>query len=85
MIPNRLSGIVLNKSTILGIKRDIKITRTQQLWSWHVLHFDAFTGGFVHPSRGMLLCCSFELMLFLHVYSDLWSKVDYILSSLARL
>ena len=75
LLPDRVSGILPymcgNKGTILGIKREIKIARTQELWVWHVLHPDAVAAGFVHPSRGMLLCCYFELMVFLHVYSDL--------------
>ena len=65
LMPHRLSGIVLymyiNKSTILGIKREIKIAWTEQLWSWHVLPPDAVIEGLVHPSRGILLRCYFEL------------------------
>ena len=83
LMPDRLSGIVLymfgNKSTILGTKREIKIAQTEQCWSRHVLHPDAVIEGFVYPSTGMLLCCSFGLVLFLHVCSDSSSKLDYIL------
>ena len=57
LMPDRLSGIVLymsgTKSSVLGIKREIKLARVEQLWSWHVLHPDAVTEGFVHESRGM--------------------------------
>ena len=41
-----------------------------------MLHPDAIIEGFVDLSRGMLLCCSFEPILFLHVYSNLSSKPD---------
>ena len=57
LMTDRLSGIVLYvsglKSSVLGIKREIKLARLEQLWSWHVLHPDAVTEGFVHESRGM--------------------------------
>ena len=64
-----------NKSTFPGIKGVIKIAGTEKLWSWHVLHRDAVTKGFVHPSRVMLLFCSFEFLLLLHVHSNLSSKL----------
>ena len=68
VMPDRLVGIVLcmssNKSIVPGIKRDIKGARTQQLWSWHMLHRDAVPEGFVHPSRVMLLCGYFKEPLF---------------------
>ena len=58
LMPNRLSSIVLymsgTKSTILGIKREIKLARVEQVWGWRGLHSDAATEGFVHESRGML-------------------------------
>ena len=58
LMPDRLSSIVLymsgTKSTVLGIKREIKLARVEQLWGLHVLHPDAVTEGFVHESRGML-------------------------------
>ena len=65
LMPDRLSSIVLYmsvpKSTILGIKREIKLARVEQLWSWHVLHPDAVIEGFVHEFRGMLhYCASFR-------------------------
>ena len=54
---DRLSSIVLymsgTKSTILGIKREVKLGIVEQLWGWHVLLSDAVTKGFVHESRGM--------------------------------
>ena len=54
----KLSSIVLymsgTKSTVLGIKREVKLARVEQLWGWHVLHSDALTEGFVHEARGML-------------------------------
>ena len=54
---DRLASIVLYMSrttgTVLGIKREIKLARVEQLWGWHVLHPDAVTEGFVHESRGM--------------------------------
>ena len=54
---DRLPGFVLymsgTKSSVLGIKREIKLARVEQLWSWPVLHPDAVTQGFVHQSRGM--------------------------------
>ena len=57
LMPHRLSGIVLymsgTKSSVLGIKCEIKLARVEQLWSWHVLHPDAVTEGFVHEFRGM--------------------------------
>ena len=53
-MPDALSGIVLymsgTKSSLLGIKPQIKLARVEQLWSWHVLHPDAVTEGFVHES-----------------------------------
>ena len=65
LMPDRLSGLVLymsgTKSSVLGIKREKKLARVERLWSWHVLHPDAVTEGFVDESRGMptfsaLLC-----------------------------
>ena len=57
LMPDRLSGIVpymsSTESSVLGIKRETKLARVEQLWSWHVLHPDAVTEGFVHESRGM--------------------------------
>ena len=39
LMPKTLSGIVLymsgTKSSVLGIKREIKLARVEQLWSWH--------------------------------------------------
>ena len=58
LMPDVVSSIVLymsgTKSTVLRIKREIKFSRAEQLWIWHVLHPDAVTEGFVHESRGML-------------------------------
>ena len=58
LMPDRLSSVVLymwgTKSSVLGIKCEIKFARVQQLWSWHVLHPDAVTQGFLHGSRGVL-------------------------------
>ena len=58
LMPDRLSSIVLymsgTKSTVMGIKREIKLATVEQLWGWHVLHPDAVTERFVHESRGML-------------------------------
>ena len=58
LMPDRLPSIVFymsgTKSSILGIKREIKLARVEQLWSWHVVHPDAVIEGFVHESRGML-------------------------------
>ena len=65
-------------------KRVVEAVDEVSSFNWHVLHPDAVTKGFVHPSRGMLLCCYFELMLFLHVYSNLSSKLAEISSSLVR-
>ena len=57
-MPDRLFLIVLYmsgpKSTILGIKREIRIACKEQ---WYVLHLDAVIACFVHPTTGMLLCC----------------------------
>ena len=62
LMPDRLSGIVLymsgTKSSVLGIKREIKLARVEELWSWHVLHPDAITKGFVPESRGMPTFCA---------------------------
>ena len=55
---------------------EIKLAWTEQLWSWHVLHPDGVTKGFLHPNRGMLLCGSFAFELFLHVSSDFSLKLD---------
>ena len=42
LMPDRLSSIVLymsgTKSSVLGIKREMKLARVEQLWGWHVLH-----------------------------------------------
>ena len=58
LMQDRLSSIVLymlgTKSTVLGIKREVKLARVEQLWGWHVPHPDAVTEGFLHESRGML-------------------------------
>ena len=55
---DRLSSIVLymlgTESTVLGIKREVKLARVEQLWGWHVLPPAPVTDGFVHESRGML-------------------------------
>ena len=62
LMPDKLPGIVLymsgTKSSVLGIKREIKLARVEQLWSWHVLHRDAVTEGFVHESEGMPTFCA---------------------------
>ena len=59
LMRDRLSNLVLymsgTKSTVQGIKREVKSARVEQLWSWHVLHPDAVTEGFVDESRGMLI------------------------------
>ena len=58
LTPDRLSSVVLymsgNKSTVLGIKREIKLAKVEQLWGSHVLHPNAVNEGFVHESRSML-------------------------------
>ena len=58
LMPDRLSSIVLymsgTKSTVQGIKREMKLAKVEQLWGWHVFRSDAVTEGFVHQSRGML-------------------------------
>ena len=68
---DRLSSIVLhmsrNKSTILGIKREIKSAGAQQSWSQHVLLPDAITEGFVHPSRDILLFSYLGSMCFFYM------------------
>ena len=47
LMPDRLSSIVLymsgTKSSVLALKREIKLATIEQLWSWHVLHRDALT------------------------------------------
>ena len=57
-MPDGLSSIVLymsgTKSTVLGMKRETKLARVEQVWAWHVLHPDAVTERFVRESRGML-------------------------------
>ena len=84
-MPDRLSGIVLYMSgtisSVLGIKRKRKFARVEQLWSWHVLHPDAVTEGFVHESRGMAtfwaLFCTVsgsDLDLFISLLMLSWAK-----------
>ena len=84
-MPDRLSGIVLymsgTKSSVLGIKREIKLARIEQLWSWHVLHPDAVTKGFVYESGGMptfsALFCTIsgsDFHLFISLLSLSWAK-----------
>ena len=62
-MPNRLTGVVLyacgNKSTILGIKHEVKFTQSDRSWSRYLLHPDVVIEGVVHPSKGMLLYCYF--------------------------
>ena len=57
-MPSRLSSMVLymssNKSTAVAMKRKVKLARTEQLWSYHILHPHAAIDGFVRPSRGIL-------------------------------
>ena len=85
LMPDRLSGIVLymsgTKGSVLGIKREIKMARVEHLWSWHVLHPDAVTEGFVHESRGMLtysaLFCTIsgtDFELFFLLLTLRWAK-----------
>ena len=85
LMPDRLSGIVLymsgTKSSVLGIKREIKLARVEQLWSWHVLHPDAVTEGFVHESRGMLTFCALfctvsgsDFVVFIWLLTLRWAK-----------
>ena len=84
-MPDRVSGVVLymsgTKSSVLGIKREIKLARVEQLWSWHVLHPDAVTEGFVHESRGMptssALFCTVsgsDFDLFISLLTLSWAK-----------
>ena len=79
LMPDRLSSIVLymsgTKSTILGIKREVKLARVEQLWAWHVLHPDAVTGGFVHESKGIL--CTLggsDFVVFISLRRLSWEK-----------
>ena len=85
LMPDRLSSIVLymsgTKTLVLGIKREIKLARVEQLWSWHMLHPDAVTEGFVHESRGMLtfsaLFCSVsgsDFVVFISLLTLRWAK-----------
>ena len=85
LMPNRVSSIVLymsgTKSSVLGIKREIKLARVEQLWSWHVLHPDAVTEGFVHESRGMrtysALFCTLsgsDFVVFISLLTLSWAK-----------
>ena len=85
LMPDRLSGIVLymsgTKSSVLGIKHEIKLARVEQLWSRHVLLPDAVTEGFVHESKGMptfsALFCTVSgsyFHLFVSLLSLSWAK-----------
>ena len=85
LMPDRLSSIVLymsgTKSSVLGIKREIKLARVEQLWRWHVLHPDAVTEGFVHESRGVpsfsALFCTVngsDSDLFISLLMPSWAK-----------
>ena len=85
LMPERLSGIVLymsgTKSSVLGIKREIKLARVEQLCSWHVLHPDAVTEGFVHDSRSMpplsALFCTVsgsDFVVFISVLTLSWAE-----------
>ena len=85
LMPDRLSGIVLymsgTESSVLGIEREIKLVRAEQLRSWHVLHPDAVTEGFVHESRGMLtfsaLFCivsGSDFLVFISLLTLSWAK-----------
>ena len=85
LMPGRLSGIVLymsgTKSSVLGIKREIKLARVERLWSSHVLHPDAVTEGFLHESRGMptfsALFCTVsgsDFVLFVSLLTLSWAK-----------
>ena len=85
LMPDRLSSIVLYMSgtttTVLGIKREIKLARVEQLWGWHVLRPDAVTEGFVHESRGMLhyfaLFCTLsgsDFVVFISLLTLRWAK-----------
>ena len=85
LMPDTLSSIVLymsgTKRSVLGIKREIKVARVEQLWSWHVLHLNAVTEGFVHESRGMPNFCALfctvsgsDFVLFLSLLTLSWAK-----------
>ena len=85
LMPDRLSGIVLyvsgTKSSVPGIKREMDLARVEQSWSWHVLHPDAVTQGFVHESRGMLsfsaLFCTVsgsDFVAFISLLTLSWAK-----------
>ena len=85
LMPDRLSSIVLymsdTKSSVLGINREIKLASVEQLWSWHVLHPDAVTEGFVHESRRMLtysaLLCTLsgsDFVVFILLLTLSWAK-----------
>ena len=86
LMRDRLPSIVLymssNKSTVVGIQREIKSARTEQTWSSHVLYRDAVIKDVVHPSRVMPRCSIFAFLLFCRVYFDLSSEVAEIWSSL---
>ena len=82
---DRLSGIALyrsgTKSSVVGIKREIKLARVEQLWSWHVLPPDAVTEGFVYEFRGMptfsALFCTIsasDFDLFISLLTPSWAK-----------
>ena len=85
LMPDRLSSIVLymsgTKSSVQGIKREIKLARVEHLWGWHVPHRDAVTEGFVHESRGMLhysaLFCTLgvsDFVVFISLLTLRWAK-----------
>ena len=85
LMPDRLSSIVLymsgTKSSLLCIKREIKLARVEQLWSWHVLHPDAVSEGFVHESRRVLiystLFCTLsgsDFVVFIWLLALSWAK-----------
>ena len=85
LMPDRLSSIVLymwgTKSSVLGIKREIKLAKVEQLWNCHVLHPDAVTEGFVHESTGMLtysaLFCTLsgsDFVVFISLPRRSWAK-----------
>ena len=87
LMPDRLSSIVLymsgTKSLVMGIKREMKLARVEQLWGWHVLHPNAVTKGFVHESRGMLqysaLFCTLsgsDLVVFISLLTMSWAKIS---------
>ena len=80
LMPDRLSSIVLpmlgTKSSVLGIKREIKLARVEQLWSWHVsLRMQSQSGFCTSPG----VCCIILHYCALSVVVVADAKLGYIL------